>query len=949
MRKRRYGKGIFVKGMKERVAEDASEDTSKLATSSEKNGKTSEGGLDNAAYEEDDRTAMNDIPPPTVDNKNGVELVNMNVTSGKTNGSDFTHYYMPVNTHKKLLRGEKLYVTRDPRARGISRRKVLVCAIVWFLIVVVFVLAVLAAMGIIFTSPESSESTNRSTYLTLGTDVPTVVNPDDSTFNGIASPQTMQLEFKITNLQFDNHLHDENSLRFKSLQNRLKNELYYVFLPLHVWKVAIKKFSEGSVIVQSLLYWSSDQPVVVTIQEVSDRFNEALQESNKFLGPYSVQISSVSINEKLKLNSIPVTEVTESPNTPELNVTKETRPSEFGRGMSGDWSTGTQTSTTDLWSILAGWTTEKGITTRDEEKTTSPTEHFHDYETETETETKTQSTLFVDESTLTTTSETWDIVHTMETSTITTERSSEKSTSNIEVCAGTGKCFGNDTHTDMTEEYSTTEITSTNNETTESSVSIDETDSFDNFTANATTDFIIPPFITMKDLTSTMNETNTTTDFTMLDNVTNRTFNETIYNESKLPVLITTTEDNTTITDYIYSNTANETEANYNLTSLLFNSTEFNDNATISTTYSTLIITELDVFLNESATGNNETSTVGYKNQTEKMMTTETEDIDLHNATIDTSIFAVTANDSTSAFEPTFSTETSISNNVTTQVSLFNTSSSESTTNGTQNLLSTERELLELTTVILSTIDVTTSSTTSNNEVDYANKNTIEQEIATKKTNESITESTTMQEINKSTQNVNDEVDYANKSSEEPETTTILQENEVTEAATTQSTTFDLHDDKTAAEVTVMQEETTKMQNSETYSTTPTLTNNTNVTETTTMHNNETAIKTTMMHNNETDMKTTMMHNNETVVTETTTMHYNETVMETTTMRNKETAVEITETTLSDIITPTMEKEKTLSDFKTSTENNNSTPSTTVFDEAAGEVTYSIKISISTS
>ncbi|XP_039745443.1 E3 ubiquitin-protein ligase lubel-like isoform X2 [Pararge aegeria] len=93
--------------------------------------------------------------------KNGSKKKDVEVDMNATNPYD--EYFVPVNEHRKYMRGEKLYVTADKRGEKGGCKRPLCWTLLGLVVIAIVALIVLAATGILFTnSPTPLEQYNAS-------------------------------------------------------------------------------------------------------------------------------------------------------------------------------------------------------------------------------------------------------------------------------------------------------------------------------------------------------------------------------------------------------------------------------------------------------------------------------------------------------------------------------------------------------------------------------------------------------------------------------------------------------------------------------------------------------------------------------------------------------------------------------------------------------------------
>ncbi|XP_022255781.1 agglutinin-like protein 5, partial [Limulus polyphemus] len=90
--------------------------------------------------------------------------VNSPVTSEKqTNGTgkSFEEYFIPTNTHKKFLRGEKLYLAQNTRKSKPNWKRIILCGFITIIIAIAILAGILAATGILMSESEYSQGTEQ--------------------------------------------------------------------------------------------------------------------------------------------------------------------------------------------------------------------------------------------------------------------------------------------------------------------------------------------------------------------------------------------------------------------------------------------------------------------------------------------------------------------------------------------------------------------------------------------------------------------------------------------------------------------------------------------------------------------------------------------------------------------------------------------------------------------
>ncbi|CAL8141359.1 unnamed protein product [Orchesella dallaii] len=253
------------------------------------------------------------------------ELINMNILNtipDKPNSEfgpydNLDEYFVPVNQHKKFLRSEKLYVTKDKRKE--SRWKKYVCWLIGATILATIVtVAVLAGIGLIpqkspnrytesvvGTTPPESPSSSTPTDILIssspGSSLPSstdINTPPSIPQDALYVPMAADVEFHITDLKYEPALNDNTSERFQELAKEIQDEIKDIMkakVGLNTVYSRISKFEPGSVFVKMRIGWADAS---VEFQKVK------LMLSNvETVGPYRIMpISTYDVVNYCRLN-----------------------------------------------------------------------------------------------------------------------------------------------------------------------------------------------------------------------------------------------------------------------------------------------------------------------------------------------------------------------------------------------------------------------------------------------------------------------------------------------------------------------------------------------------------------------------------------------------------------------------------------------------------------------
>lgn len=289
----------------------------------------------------------------------GTVAVSTPLTSEKlmaqSNGTrkSFEEYFIPVNTHKKLLRGEKLYLTKDDRKLCQGWKRVIICGFITIIIAVAILVGALAATGILladsenkttrhelsghhpassasisqpgislrphvpspkvpqkflpFTTTdvflETTPSPRATTYKVVSETTSQVsskvpVLPEDSSQSHTIVPNALVGEFTITDENFTEDLYDNSSHGYLSLATHLEAELRKIFRRNGGSFEALKilSFRPGSIVVHFVVIWEGEQ-YVIRSKQAKDIFNTYLKNHNNIFLAFSVDLSSIKFTD----------------------------------------------------------------------------------------------------------------------------------------------------------------------------------------------------------------------------------------------------------------------------------------------------------------------------------------------------------------------------------------------------------------------------------------------------------------------------------------------------------------------------------------------------------------------------------------------------------------------------------------------------------------------------
>ncbi|KAK6644833.1 hypothetical protein RUM43_001106 [Polyplax serrata] len=253
-------------------------------------------------------------------------------SEGADMSSPYDEYFVPVNEHKKYMRGEKLYVTKDKR-RPTSWRRCLSWIVACAVISVVLIVGILAATGVILSQEpnviqEASVGRNFA-----GPDVNNIHtggssdNSVDKTISGplLSSgtnvthtyvPRSIQSELTIDNLEWNPAFLNQNSSEYQQLAKTIENQLKLIFfnsetLDFQDSNVALNVFniSQDPLQIWYRIGWiykqgATNQSDPITMEEVKMRLTESLMKTQGYIDRYHINMDEINIGHVINLCQI---------------------------------------------------------------------------------------------------------------------------------------------------------------------------------------------------------------------------------------------------------------------------------------------------------------------------------------------------------------------------------------------------------------------------------------------------------------------------------------------------------------------------------------------------------------------------------------------------------------------------------------------------------------------
>ncbi|XP_044268825.1 uncharacterized protein LOC123014006 isoform X2 [Tribolium madens] len=290
------------------------------------------------------KPAGKDVTGAYENGTNGMTSIPVKKENDAEIGNPYDEYFVPVNEHRKYMRGEKLYVTMDKRNKK-KRNKCLCWGLCLCIVAAAVIIGILAAVGVIgnqgppgqevsarhFGSSSSSEPEIKAaggifglprdivnettippevkTPLTPGPPVVTVssVLPTTET-SMIQVPRALESQIVIDNLEFTPALADKNSTEFKTLAEALETELKNSLFSSDMLKygaadveVKVMDFASGSVVVKYRITWVFKDGIhnpkdPIDEEMLKRKIRNVLDKNNGFLNDYHISDNTVTVD-----------------------------------------------------------------------------------------------------------------------------------------------------------------------------------------------------------------------------------------------------------------------------------------------------------------------------------------------------------------------------------------------------------------------------------------------------------------------------------------------------------------------------------------------------------------------------------------------------------------------------------------------------------------------------
>ncbi|RZC34106.1 Trypsin, Ehrlichia rpt, Ldl recept a, SEA and/or FXa inhibition domain containing protein [Asbolus verrucosus] len=263
---------------------------------------------------------------------NGMTSIPVKKENDAEIGNPYDEYFVPVNEHRKYMRGEKLYVTMDKRNKK-KRNKCLCWGLCLCIVAAAVIIGILAAVGVIGNQgpqpvQEASArhfggSTNEPEVkaggifgLPKGITDETTIPPEMQTQPVVTKtsvvrdevPRALESQLVIDNLVFTPALADKNSTEFKELASTLETELKHSLFSSDVLnfgaadiEVKVIDFTSGSVVVKYRITWVFKEGIHAPKDPINEemlkrRMRNVLDQNNEFIDNYHIVGNTVTVD-----------------------------------------------------------------------------------------------------------------------------------------------------------------------------------------------------------------------------------------------------------------------------------------------------------------------------------------------------------------------------------------------------------------------------------------------------------------------------------------------------------------------------------------------------------------------------------------------------------------------------------------------------------------------------
>ncbi|XP_057336958.1 uncharacterized protein LOC130675357 isoform X1 [Microplitis mediator] len=241
-----------------------------------------------------------------------LELVSMRPYTGnnlQTKGQEacelpsdpYEEYFVPVNEHRKYIRGEKLYVTKDKRTKSSYWRRIACWTFGLTVLALALVIAILAGTGVILTQEatqpldndhqRSLDDVNTAGSKEFIKNPPASPPPETSTFPPWQTtdesmlktvPEAVEGSIWLDNLIWNDDLMDAKSRVYRSTAMEIENSLRDMILPVgSITIVKVYNITSNGQVMFRIGY-----PPTPTPEMLQESIEKKLRENNNMIGKY---------------------------------------------------------------------------------------------------------------------------------------------------------------------------------------------------------------------------------------------------------------------------------------------------------------------------------------------------------------------------------------------------------------------------------------------------------------------------------------------------------------------------------------------------------------------------------------------------------------------------------------------------------------------------------------
>ncbi|XP_074104108.1 uncharacterized protein LOC141530725 isoform X2 [Cotesia typhae] len=244
-----------------------------------------------------------------------LELVSMKPYTGnnlQTKGQEacelpsdpYEEYFVPVNEHRKYIRGEKLYVTKDKRTKSSYWRRIICWTFGLTVLALALIIAILAATGVILTQEatqpldndhhRSLDNVNTAGSKEFIKNPPASPPPETSTFPPWQTtdesmlktvPEAVEGSIWLDNLIWNDDLINAKSRVYRSTAMEIENSLRDMILPVgSITVVKVYNITSSGQVMFRIGY-----PPTPTPEMLQESIEKRLRENSNMIGKYHLR------------------------------------------------------------------------------------------------------------------------------------------------------------------------------------------------------------------------------------------------------------------------------------------------------------------------------------------------------------------------------------------------------------------------------------------------------------------------------------------------------------------------------------------------------------------------------------------------------------------------------------------------------------------------------------